>query len=33
MRERLEERGGRLAVHTEPGRGFEVVAALPAAGA
>ena len=31
MRERLEERGGRLAVRSEPGRGFEVVAALPAA--
>ncbi|MEP6768896.1 MAG: sensor histidine kinase [Acidobacteriota bacterium] len=30
MRERLEERGGRLAVHSEPGRGFEVVAVLPA---
>jgi signal transduction histidine kinase len=31
MRERLEERGGRLAVRSEPGRGFEVVAALPVA--
>ena len=31
MRERLEERGGRLAIRSEPGRGFEVVAALPAA--
>jgi signal transduction histidine kinase len=31
MRERLEERGGRLAVRTKPGRGFEVVAVLPAA--
>lgn len=30
MRERLEERGGRLAVKSEPGRGFEVVAVLPA---
>lgn len=30
MRERLEERGGRLAIRSEPGRGFEVVAILPA---
>ena len=30
MRERLEERGGRLAVRTNPGRGFEIVAVLPA---
>jgi len=29
MRERLEERGGRLAVRTNPGRGFEVTAVLP----
>lgn len=29
MRERLEERGGRLAVRSHPGRGFEVVAVLP----
>ena len=29
MRERLEERGGRLAVRSEPGRGFEVLAVLP----
>jgi signal transduction histidine kinase len=31
MRDRLEERGGRLAVRSNPGRGFEVVAVLPAA--
>lgn len=30
MRERLEERGGRLDVRSEPGRGFEVLAVLPA---
>ncbi|MEO8191227.1 MAG: sensor histidine kinase [Acidobacteriota bacterium] len=30
MRERLEERGGRLSVRSEPGAGFEVVAVLPA---
>ena len=30
MRERLEERGGRLSVRSEPGAGFEVVAMLPA---
>ena len=30
MRERLEERGGRLAVRTTPGTGFDVLAVLPA---
>lgn len=30
MRERLEQRGGRLSVHTAPGEGFEVRAWVPA---
>jgi signal transduction histidine kinase len=29
MRERLEQRGGRLSVETAPGRGFSVEAILP----
>src|SRR5262249_59319854 len=33
MRERLEERGGSLAVETTPGHGFSVTAVLPLPGA